>query len=105
MLRVILSCEAVEAQIQKRYLDAELTDLCIDEGSRLMEVTSDRWLLIGAGTKMVLRVVFEQERSLTSLGYQCYLCATWTDPDSYGKLESPYAMEWSVFLLLWKLPD
>ncbi|KAG1766283.1 hypothetical protein EDD22DRAFT_950645 [Suillus occidentalis] len=63
MLRVLFQREsdAIDAQIQRRYIEKGEYDLCIDEGMQVTLLTSHEWSSIEAGTKIVMRVTIEQE--------------------------------------------
>jgi DNA-directed RNA polymerase subunit RPC12/RpoP len=75
MLKVALGCGARDALVQKRYLDAGLYDLSIDKGAQVVQVTGEasRWPSIDAGTKLIMRVVFQQKQRSCKL-YRCQLC-------------------------------
>ncbi|KAF8550753.1 hypothetical protein OG21DRAFT_1513595 [Imleria badia] len=75
MLKVVLRCKARDAQVQRRYLDAGLYDLSIDKGEQVVQVTGEasRWQSIDAGTKLIMRVVFQQKQTSTK-NYRCQLC-------------------------------
>ncbi|OAX35167.1 hypothetical protein K503DRAFT_392781, partial [Rhizopogon vinicolor AM-OR11-026] len=40
MVAVLLECDSIEAQIQKRYMEKGQYDLCIDEGTHVTKLTS-----------------------------------------------------------------
>ncbi|KAG2740116.1 hypothetical protein P692DRAFT_201797311 [Suillus brevipes Sb2] len=75
MLRVLFQRDAIEAQIQRRYIEKGEYDLCIDEGMQVTPLTSHGWSSIEAGTKIVMRVTIQQEtRSLSEVDYKCRFC-------------------------------
>ncbi|KAG1722180.1 hypothetical protein EDD22DRAFT_962303 [Suillus occidentalis] len=77
MLRVLFPREsdAVEAQIQRRYIEEGEYDLCIDEGMQVIPLTSHEWSSIEAGTKIVMRVTIKQQTtSLFEVDYKCHFC-------------------------------
>ncbi|KAG1894978.1 uncharacterized protein F5891DRAFT_697965 [Suillus fuscotomentosus] len=75
MLRVLFERDAVEAQIQRRYIEEEKYDLCIDEGKKVTPLTSHKWSSIEPGTKIVMRVTIQQETSsLSGVDYRCHFC-------------------------------
>ncbi|KAG2740122.1 hypothetical protein P692DRAFT_20841068 [Suillus brevipes Sb2] len=75
MLRVLFQRDAIEAQIQRRYIEQGEYDLCIDEGMQVTPLTSHGWSSIEAGTKIVMRVTIQQEtRSLSEVDYKCRFC-------------------------------
>jgi hypothetical protein len=77
MLRVVFPCEsdAIEGQIQRRYIEKGEYDLCIDEGTQVTPVTSQGWSSIEAGTRIVMRVTIQQHpKSLSEVDYKCHFC-------------------------------
>jgi hypothetical protein len=75
MLRVLFQRDAIETQIQRRYIEKGEYDLCIDEGIQVTPLTSHGWSSIEAGTKIVMRVTIQQEtRSLSEVDYKCRFC-------------------------------
>jgi hypothetical protein len=77
MLRVLFPREsdAIEAQLQRRYIDEGEYDLCVDEGMQVTPLTSHEWSGIEAGTKIVMRVTIEQETATFSeVDYTCRFC-------------------------------
>ncbi|KAG1735646.1 uncharacterized protein EDB91DRAFT_558422 [Suillus paluster] len=75
MLQVLFKRESIEARIQRRYIEEGHYYLCIDEGTEVTRLTSDEWSTIEAGTKIVMRVIIEQQMT-SSLGvsYKCHFC-------------------------------
>lgn len=74
-LRVLFERDAIEAKIQRRYIEDGEYDLCIDEGTQVTPLTSDRWSSIEPGTKIVMRVIIQQVMSsLSEVDYQCHFC-------------------------------
>jgi hypothetical protein len=53
--------ESIEARIQRRYMEQEQYDLCIDGEKQVTRLTNDEWPSIEAGTTIVLRVAFQQK--------------------------------------------
>ncbi|KAG2739604.1 hypothetical protein P692DRAFT_20755209 [Suillus brevipes Sb2] len=49
-----------------RYIEDGEYDLCIDEGTQVTPLTSNRWSSIEPGTKIVMRIIIQQV--LSSLG-------------------------------------
>ncbi|KAG2753574.1 hypothetical protein P692DRAFT_201252431 [Suillus brevipes Sb2] len=74
MLRVLFQRDAIEAQIQRRYIEKGEYDLCIDEGTQVTPLTSHEWSRIEAGTMIVMRVTIEQETSPSGVDYECHFC-------------------------------
>jgi transcription elongation factor Elf1 len=74
-LRVLFERDAIEAEIQRRYIEEGEYDLCIDEGTQVTPLTSDKWSSIEPGTKIVMRVTIQQKiSSLSEIDYQCHFC-------------------------------
>jgi len=65
------------ASVQRRYITSENFDFSIDDGKRVTLLTSDSnvWQNIEAGTRIVMRVVFEQLAFYSAI-YECHLCGT-----------------------------
>ncbi|KAI6013027.1 hypothetical protein EDC04DRAFT_721177 [Pisolithus marmoratus] len=78
MLEVVLTSQRRGASVQRRYLESGKFDLCIDDGQRVVQLSSgsNEWPNIEAGTKIVMRVVFEQAKFFTPAHYTCHLCGT-----------------------------
>ncbi|KAG2036436.1 hypothetical protein BDR03DRAFT_960086, partial [Suillus americanus] len=75
MLRVLFERDAIEAQIQRRYVEEGKYDLCIDKGTQVTPLTSHKWSSIEPGTKIVLRVTIEEKtHSGTDVDYKCHFC-------------------------------
>ncbi|KAG1814672.1 uncharacterized protein BJ212DRAFT_346392 [Suillus subaureus] len=75
MLQVLFERHAKEAQIQRRYIEEGKYDLCIDEGTQVTPLTSDKWSSIEPGTTIVMRVTIQQKtRSGVEVDYRCHFC-------------------------------
>ncbi|KAG2335398.1 hypothetical protein BDR05DRAFT_971696 [Suillus weaverae] len=75
MLRVLFQRNAIEAQIQGRYIEEGKYDLCIDEGTRVTPLTNHEWSSIEPGTTIVMRVTIQQTTSSASgVDYKCCFC-------------------------------
>ncbi|KAG2098731.1 uncharacterized protein F5147DRAFT_839581 [Suillus discolor] len=75
MLRVLFERDAIEAQIQRRYIEEGKYDLCIDEGKQVTPLASHKWSSIEPGTKIVMRVIIQQGMlSLSEVDYRCHFC-------------------------------
>jgi hypothetical protein len=73
MLRVLFERDVIEAQIQRQYVEKGEYDLCIDEGTQVIPLTSQS--SIEAGTKIVMRATIQQHVvSLTTVDYKCSFC-------------------------------
>ncbi|KAG2140665.1 hypothetical protein DEU56DRAFT_288641 [Suillus clintonianus] len=76
MLQVLFKRDAMEAQIQRRYMENGQYDLCIDDSKQVTRLTSHEWPRIEEGTKIVMRVIIEQKTwgSPSEVDYQCQFC-------------------------------
>jgi hypothetical protein len=75
MLRVLFERNAIEAQIQRGYIDEGKYDLCIDKGTQVTPLTKHKWSNIEPGTKLVMRVTIQQTTySGSDVDYKCYFC-------------------------------
>ena len=72
---MLIPPERSGASVQRRYITSGKFDFSIDDGKRVTLLTSDLnvWQNIEAGTRIVMRVVFEQ-RAFASATYECHLC-------------------------------
>ena len=86
MLPVLLTLQLGGASVQRRYIESGKFDFCIDEGKRVTQVTSgsNEWPNIEAGTKVVMRVVFEQKAAFSPT-YTCHLCGASNHLGSFGR--------------------
>ena len=75
MLPVLIPPERSEASVQRRYITSGKFEFCIDDGLRITLLTSDSnlWHTIEAGTRIVMRVVFERQAFFFAT-YECHLC-------------------------------
>ena len=85
MLPVLLTPQRSGASVQRRYIESGKFDFCIDDGKRVARVTSDssEWPKIQEGTKVVMRVVFEQMTAFSAT-YTCHLCGASNHLGSFG---------------------
>ncbi|KAG2076200.1 hypothetical protein BDR04DRAFT_1149255 [Suillus decipiens] len=75
MLQVLFKRDSIEAQLQRRYMEQGQYDLCIDDDKQVTRLTSHKWPSIEAGTKIVMRVVIEQQTTPSSgVDYKCHFC-------------------------------
>jgi len=76
MLKVLFTPDTDKACIQRRYLEQEQYDLCIDQGTQVIELTSetDEWSTIEAGTKVVMRVIINKNLGWGSAAIKCDAC-------------------------------
>jgi len=78
MLPVLIPPERSGASVQRRYITSGKFEFCIDDGRRVTLLTSDSniWQNIEAGTRIVMRVIFERQAFFFST-YECHLCGAW----------------------------
>ncbi|KAG1871749.1 hypothetical protein DFJ58DRAFT_910784 [Suillus subalutaceus] len=78
MLQVLFECDSIEARLQRRYVEEGQYDLCIDDGKQVTRLTSHGWSCIATGTKIVMRVIFEEEATEFDyeFDYKCHFCGT-----------------------------
>lgn len=62
-------------------------DLCIDDDKQVTRLTSHEWPSFEAGTKIVLRVVFEEKAS-SRVDYHCHFCGAVNDVDIGSIMDS-----------------
>ncbi|KAG2343445.1 hypothetical protein BDR05DRAFT_962966 [Suillus weaverae] len=75
MLRVLFERDAIEAQIQRRYIEKGEYDLCIDKGTQVTPLTNHEWSSIEPGTKIAMRVTIQQmTTSGSDVDYKCHFC-------------------------------
>jgi hypothetical protein len=98
---VLLRPDRCGASVQRRFIEAGKFDLCIDDGQQVTQLTSDPngWPNIEVGTKIVMRVIFEQ-MAQPSRPYTCHLCGALNDLDlaSFGTSEwlTDGSVDWFV---------
>jgi len=77
MLHVLIPADTKRsgASVQRRYITSGKFDFSIDDGRRVTLLTNDSnvWQNIRAGTRIVMRVVFERG-AFFSATYECHLC-------------------------------
>ncbi|KAG1811849.1 uncharacterized protein BJ212DRAFT_496945 [Suillus subaureus] len=75
MLQLLLKHDSVEARIQRWYMEQGQYDLCMDDDKQVTQLTSYQWPSIEAGTKIIMRVVIEQQTpSYSEVSYRCPFC-------------------------------
>ena len=76
MLKVLFTSNTDKACFQRRYLEQGQYDLCIDQGTQVIELTSetDEWSMIEAGTKVVMRVIVDKHLYSASAAIKCDAC-------------------------------
>jgi len=75
MLKVLFESNMDKACIQRRYLEQGQYDLCIDQGTQVIELTSENeWSMIEAGTKVVMRVIIDKNVFWASEAITCDAC-------------------------------
>ena len=86
MLPVLIPPERSGASIQRRYIASGKFDFSIDDGQRVTLLTSGSnvWQNIEAGTRIVMRVVFERQAFFFAT-YECHLCGAQNKLVSFSK--------------------
>ncbi|KAG1729497.1 uncharacterized protein EDB91DRAFT_1253011 [Suillus paluster] len=74
MLQVLFKRDSIEARVQRQYIENGQYDLCIDEGTRVTQLTNHRWSSIEEGTKIVMRVIIEHKKTSSEVYYTCHFC-------------------------------
>lgn len=104
MLKVLLTPERSGASVQRRYIESGNFDFCIDDGKRVAQMTSgsNEWPNVEPGTKVVMRVVFEQVTEFSAT-YTCHLCGATNKLVSFGEAKewlTDGSVDWFVFDVL-----
>ncbi|KAG1728674.1 hypothetical protein EDB19DRAFT_1940711 [Suillus lakei] len=73
MLQLLFERDTVQAQIQRRYMEKEQYDLCIDDDKQITRLTSHEWPSIEVGTKIMMSIIIEQQVP-SEVYYQCPFC-------------------------------
>jgi hypothetical protein len=96
MLKVVFKGESDEARIQRQYMDQGQYDLCIDEGTRVTQLTSRRYGVqkIDVGMKIVMRAIFEIPLRWNN-SYRCDSCGQSNYSLHPNDIESP-GSEWTI---------
>ncbi|KAG1770615.1 hypothetical protein EV702DRAFT_1249073 [Suillus placidus] len=87
MLQVLFKRDSIEAQLQRQYMEQGQYDLCIDDDKQVTRLTSHEWPSIEAGTKIVMRVVIEQQTS-SRVDYRCHFCGAVNDVSAGSIMDS-----------------
>jgi len=98
---VLIPLERSGASVQRRYITSGNFDFCIDDGRRVALLTSDSnvWSNIEAGTRIVMRVIFQQLAFFSpEPTYECHLCGAWNKLVSVGWWLFEGSREWFVLL-------
>jgi len=104
MLPVLIPPERSGASVQRRYITSGKFEFCIDDGQRVTLLTSDSnvWQNIETGTRIVMRVVFEQLASFLAADYKCHLCGAWNELVSFSNSSewlTDGSLEWFVLCI------
>jgi hypothetical protein len=80
MLLFLFDGEKMEARIQRQYMEQGRYDLCIDQGNKIVIINGEQdWSRVEPGTRVVMRAVLFQQRSIGAQSHQCPRCKTWND--------------------------
>ncbi|KAG1732766.1 hypothetical protein EDB19DRAFT_1911926 [Suillus lakei] len=74
MLQLLFGRNTPQAQIQRRYMEKEQYELCIDDDQKITRLTSHEWPNIEVGTKIVMNVIIEK-RTPRGVYYECPFCS------------------------------
>ena len=101
---VLIPIERSGASVQRRYITSGKFDFCIDDGQRVTLLTSDSnvWQSIQAGTRIVMRVVFERRASIFAT-YECHLCGAQNELTSFSECSgwlTDGSLDWFVVVFL-----
>ena len=107
MLSVLITPERSGASVQRRYITSGKFDFCIDDGRRVTLLTggSNVWQNIEAGTRIVMRVVFEELAFFSpfeSATYTCHLCEARNELGSFSNSSEWFtdgSLDWFVFCI------
>lgn len=105
MLRASLfQCKTNEAEVQRWYIERKRYDFVIDNGTSVIQLTkeSDLWSNLESGTKIIMRVIIEEEAASTlTATYKCPCGTPNTINTNVGDLESALqrgcTITWLVF--------
>ena len=91
------------ASVQNRYITSGKFDFSIDDGKRVTLLTSDSnvWQNIEAGTRIVMRVIFERLGFLFTT-YECHLCRAQNELVSLSNLSgwlTNGSLDWFVLCI------
>ena len=103
MLPVLITPEQSGASVQRRYITSGNFDFCIDDSKRVTLLTSDSniWQNLEAGTRIVMRVIFQQ-LPLFSATYGCHLCGAQNEIVSSSNSSewlTDGSLDWFVFCI------
>ncbi|KAG2356583.1 hypothetical protein BDR07DRAFT_1380683, partial [Suillus spraguei] len=73
-LQALFTRDSIEARLQRRYMEQGQYDLCIDDDKQVTRLTNHEWPGIEAGTTIVMRVVFEEEKADFGVKRKCHFC-------------------------------
>jgi len=101
---VLIPIERSGASVQRRYITSGNFDFCIDDGQRVTLLTSDSnvWQSVEAGTRIVMRVVFERQ-SFSLATYECHLCGARNKLTPFNLLSGWFtdgSLDWFVVIFV-----
>ena len=105
MLPVLIPLGRNGASVQRRYITSGNFDFCMDDAQRVTLLTRDSnvWQNIEAGTRIVMRVIFEGLSSLSAT-YECHLCGARNKLILLGKSSgwlTDSSLNWFVLCIRW----
>jgi len=101
---VLILPERSGASVQRRYITSGKFEFCIDDGKRVTLLTNDSnlWQNIEAGTRIVMRVVFERQAFFYAT-YECHLCGAQNKIVSFDNSSewlTDGSLDWFVLCIL-----
>ena len=83
----------VEARIQRRYIEQGRYDLCIDQGTEIVQIDGERdWLKVEPGMQVVMRAILMREKEDRTRKYQCPRCKTWNESEGEDRDHGQYSI-------------
>ena len=93
--------DKMEARIQRHYMERGKFDLCIDQGTQVVQIDGEQdWSKVEPGTKVIMRAVLLREESYDVSGweYQCPRCETWNYPKVGDTWNAVSSNDWYTYV-------
>jgi hypothetical protein len=101
---MLFQCRPDEAEIQRWYIERKQYDFVIDDGTDVIQLTreSDIWSHLESGTRIVMRVIIEEEVAPTMTAiYKCPCgtpnTVTVSVEDLTAALQCGFTITWLAF--------
>ncbi|KAG2351562.1 hypothetical protein BDR07DRAFT_1583796 [Suillus spraguei] len=75
------------SSFQRQYMEQGQYNLCIDDDKQVTQLTNHEWPSIEAGTTIVMRVVFEEEKDDFGVKHKCHFCGAVNHIDNKYSLQ------------------